>query len=222
MDGAVRTEVLEGICVQKSAGFGIVVSRLEIVEPGFRIVVVTAVADGVDIENVGCSTCRNRIPVCIHGLDDLAPRVIDIATEKTTVGIQQCNDISLHILGVVVNSTVEVHANHFTAAAVKIVDRAARVLLPKQFAVKHTVAGAVLADALTFSVVGEGVAAVTGHASAVRPPHRFSAIDRRVAAGIVHTRLAVVGHHLVAVAFGVDIVGVFRIYIIPNLPFSVK
>ena len=53
MDGAVCTEVLEGVCVQESARFGVVITGLQVVETGLRIRVITTVADGVDVEDIG-------------------------------------------------------------------------------------------------------------------------------------------------------------------------
>ena len=49
MDGAVCTEVFEGVGVEESACFGVIVAGLQVVQAGFHIVVVTAVADEGDL-----------------------------------------------------------------------------------------------------------------------------------------------------------------------------
>ena len=41
------------VCVDEAAGFGVVVAGLEVVEAGLAIVVITAVADGVDVADEG-------------------------------------------------------------------------------------------------------------------------------------------------------------------------
>ena len=47
------TDILKRVGVDEASHFGIVVSRLEIVQPRFAVIVVTAVADGIDVRDVG-------------------------------------------------------------------------------------------------------------------------------------------------------------------------
>ena len=42
-------EVVDAIGGDKSAGFGVVITRLQIVEPGFTVEIVTSVANGVQV-----------------------------------------------------------------------------------------------------------------------------------------------------------------------------
>ena len=52
-----------GVTVEETTDFGVVVTGIEVIEPGFGVVVVAAVADGVIIGNVGGNSrkpCRYR------------------------------------------------------------------------------------------------------------------------------------------------------------------
>jgi len=53
VDRTICTEVLEGVGVDKAAGTGVIITRLEIVETCLRIIVITTVTNGVDVEDIG-------------------------------------------------------------------------------------------------------------------------------------------------------------------------
>ena len=53
MDGAVCAEVFEGVCVQESAGFGVIITGLQVIEARLHVVIIPTVAEGVDVEDIG-------------------------------------------------------------------------------------------------------------------------------------------------------------------------
>ena len=84
----------KGISIEESADCGIVISGLEIIEPGLGIVIIAAVTEGVDI-------C-----VGAGGLDGIAVGVVLVVGRSISVDIHQPNYIALQVGDVVVNSVV--------------------------------------------------------------------------------------------------------------------
>ena len=84
-----RIKVFEAIRRDKSADFGIVVAAVQVVESGFRIVVVPAIAERVDIQDLRADL-RQKI----------APRIIFVLPEQIPAGIVNSDDIPLQVLAV--------------------------------------------------------------------------------------------------------------------------
>ena len=84
-----RIKVFEAIRRDKSARFGIVVAAVQVVEPGFRIVVVPAIAERVDIQDLRAGL-RKKI----------APSVVFVQPEQIPAGIVNADDIALQVFAV--------------------------------------------------------------------------------------------------------------------------
>ena len=84
-----RIKVFEAIWRDKSADFGIIIAAVQVVEPGFRIVVVPAIAERVDIQDFRADL-RQKV----------APRIVFVQPEQIPAGIIDADDIALQILAV--------------------------------------------------------------------------------------------------------------------------
>ena len=84
-----RIKVFEAIRRDESPDFGIVIAAVQVVESGFRIVVVPAVAERVDIQDFRAGL-RKKI----------APRIVFVQPEQIPAGIIDADDIPLQILAV--------------------------------------------------------------------------------------------------------------------------
>lgn len=71
--------------VNIALGYGVIIPRLQVVQPGFCIVVVAAVADGVDagyVERVGYG-----FAACIDNGECAAPCVVDVPRKQVALGV---------------------------------------------------------------------------------------------------------------------------------------
>ena len=84
-----RIKVFEAIWRDKSADFGIIIAAVQVIESGFRIVVVPAVAERVDIQDFRADL-RQKV----------APRIVFVQPEQIPAGIIDADDIALQILAV--------------------------------------------------------------------------------------------------------------------------
>ena len=76
----------------------IIIPTLEIIESGFRVVVVTTVTDGVDMVQVGG---------CVIGaVQRIAPGVVDVIGYGSAAGIYDANDITLQIQNIIVGDVI--------------------------------------------------------------------------------------------------------------------
>jgi len=91
------------VCVHidESAGIGIVISGLQVVQLGFGIVDIAAVAEGIDIGEVGCRGDRRAGAVGDGG--DFAPGVVGIADNDRAGSVSHTHDISLQVQEIVVD-----------------------------------------------------------------------------------------------------------------------
>ena len=53
MDRTICIEVLEGIGIDETAGFGVIITGLQVIEARLHVVIIPTVADGVDVEDIG-------------------------------------------------------------------------------------------------------------------------------------------------------------------------
>ena len=84
-----RIKVFEAIRRDKSADDRIVIAAVQVVEPGFRIVVVPAIAERVDIQDFRADL-RQKV----------TPGVVFVQPEQIPAGIVNADDIALQILAV--------------------------------------------------------------------------------------------------------------------------
>ena len=84
-----RIKVFEAIRRDKSADDRIVIAAVQVVEPGFRIVVVPAIAERVDIQDFRADQ-RQKV----------TPGVVFVQPEQIPAGIVNADDIALQILAV--------------------------------------------------------------------------------------------------------------------------
>lgn len=85
-------------------GHGVVVTRLQIVEAGFGVVVVASVAQGVEGGNVG--TGGDCCAVCVGYAENFAPGIVAVLGDKGSVDIEQTDHIALQIEDIVVGNGV--------------------------------------------------------------------------------------------------------------------
>ena len=89
----------EGVGVDEPAVGKVVVPALEVVKARFTVVIVTAVAQGVDVPDEG--RIRGLFAVStMHGV--VAPRAVVVGGNERTGGIQKGNDIALRVEDVVI------------------------------------------------------------------------------------------------------------------------
>ena len=84
-----RIEVFEAIRRDKSADNRIIIAAVQVVESGFRIVVVPAIAERVDIQDLRADL-RKRV----------TPRIVFVQPEQIPAGIVNADDIPLQVLAV--------------------------------------------------------------------------------------------------------------------------
>ena len=80
----------EDICIDESTNLRIIIPGLEVVEPGFSIVVVAAIPEGVHVsKNTGLG-------------NDIAPSIVGITCNTGMTGIIDCQHIALEVLSEVI------------------------------------------------------------------------------------------------------------------------
>ena len=84
-----RFEIVQAIRRDESARFGVVIAAVQVIESGFRIVVVPAIAERVDIQDFRADL-RQKI----------TPSVIFVQPEQVPAGIIDADDIALQVLAV--------------------------------------------------------------------------------------------------------------------------
>ncbi len=84
-----RIKVFEAIRRNKSADDRVIIAAIQVVESGFRIVVVPAIAERVDLQNFRADL-RKKI----------APGVVFVLPEQVPAGIIDADDIALQVLAV--------------------------------------------------------------------------------------------------------------------------
>ena len=144
----------KAIRIYKAAYFGVIIARLEVIQAGFRIVVVTTVAEGVlgAYRVCSCVIYRKNFALCVVGVgyDELAGGCIS-----------QCHHITLNIVQVIVEIITSV--GHTDTVALLVVEEAQGLAVGRlgeylraveQILGRGRAYGFARADA--FGVIGEG------------------------------------------------------------------
>ena len=110
------------ICIDKSANCRIIVSTLQIVHIQLCIIVVAAVAQGVDLGHIaGCG-------------EDIAVGVILIAGNSFTIFIHQIHYIALQVGDVIVGGAIILQRIRVTVGIIREIQEVAAVAFPQQLA----------------------------------------------------------------------------------------
>ena len=78
------------IRIDKPTGFGVIVTALEVVQPRFGVVEVTAVAEGVGISQAICHGACGR--------QNVAPRIVGIRHHLRAAAVDQSGHVTLRVL----------------------------------------------------------------------------------------------------------------------------
>ena len=105
----------EDIGVYEAAGAGVIVAGLEVVEGGFGIVDIAAVAQGVCF----AEGCRHAA----RGGADIAPGIIGIFYDNGAAAVHDGNNIALEVGDIEIRGSVVLHGNGRTVGIVGIVQR---------------------------------------------------------------------------------------------------
>ena len=110
-----------GNIIDEPADGRVIVAALEIVEAGLGIVIIAAVAKGVDVPDEG--GIRSLFAVFIvHGV--VAPRAVVVGRDERTGGIQKGNDIALRVEDVVIElRCLAMLVDHGKRLAAVVVDK---------------------------------------------------------------------------------------------------
>ena len=105
MTGCIESKetIFRNIRIDESTNTCIVISTLEIIQLNLRIVVVAAVAVGVDVTDEGCSIIRRTVGV--EGLAH-APRIVGVAGNGICVCVGYGYNVPLEILEEVIGNVV--------------------------------------------------------------------------------------------------------------------
>ena len=88
--------IVYGIGRNKATYFGIVVARFEIIKLGFRIIVVTAVTERVQVADEGRRRHFRYVVAIVHFV--VTPRVVIVLRHRSAGGVDDRNDVALQIL----------------------------------------------------------------------------------------------------------------------------
>ena len=125
----------EGVGVDEPAVGEVVVPALEVVEARFAVVIIAAVAQGVDVPDEG--GIRGLFAVStMHGV--IAPRAVVVGGGERAVRVQQRDDIALRVEDVVIKrrgrAVVIDHGERLVAVVIDELERLAAPLLPHDLA----------------------------------------------------------------------------------------
>ena len=85
------------IRIDKAPGHGVVVTGVQVVEAGFLVKVVAAVAQGVDVGNVAWVP-RDVVALPVGDGENIAPGVVGIFCRQVAVFVRQPDDVPLQVL----------------------------------------------------------------------------------------------------------------------------
>ena len=178
---------------------------MEVVIPGFGVVIVTTIAEWVDgTEGGGHGT---------GGGDEGAPAVVGIVYNCVAAAVVEGNDIALEIIQIVIICAVVVNCARHTVGGVHEFEGVGAVgLLHEQAGCIgvfccYAVDGFGSSQSVRSVFIGNGVAVAGGccQLAAFLPSKGIAVVSQRVADGIVSDGLPIIGHQLV---FPCGIVGV--------------
>lgn len=112
-NAAIRTNHAVG--VEESSHLGIVVSRLQVVEPGFGVVVIPAIAERVILSECGCH--------CACDGKGLAPRVVGVFHDGIAACVADTDDIALYVFLEIIYISVVDEPRHAAGSVVEVVQR---------------------------------------------------------------------------------------------------
>ena len=84
------------IRIDKAPGHGVVVTGVQVVEAGFLVKVVAAVAQGVDVGNVA-GVPRDVVALPVGDGENIAPGVVGIFCRQVAVFVRQPDDVPLQV-----------------------------------------------------------------------------------------------------------------------------
>ena len=109
-----------GICVEEALDDWVVISGLQVIEAGLRVVVVPAIAQGVDVREAA------------GGGEDVAPGVVGILCHRCVLAVQKLDHVALGVqhvvIGVVARLRLVVVPPHQEGMAGFVIDEIQRVL----------------------------------------------------------------------------------------------
>ena len=85
------------IRINKAPDLGVVVTGVQVVEAGFLVKVVAAVAQGVDVGNV-VGVPRDVVALPVGDGENIAPGVVGIFCRQAAVFVRQPDDVPLQVL----------------------------------------------------------------------------------------------------------------------------
>ena len=91
----------------KSADFGVVISRFKEVKLRFNIIIVRTITERIYVADI--TGIRNNYAVIIHN-GNVSPRVVSIFYHNSAVTVKQRDNISLNVLSVDICRAVIFHA----------------------------------------------------------------------------------------------------------------
>ena len=208
----------ELVRIKESAGVGVVITGLQVIQLGFGIVDIASVAEGIDIGEVGCRGDRRAGAVGDGG--DFSPRIIGIADNDRTGSVGHAHDIPLQVQEIVVDRlrrSAIAGIERRIGFSIRPVEKF-RDLLPLSHARQLRAAVEVFRGrpangfgaAKAAGIIGERaafpIAAYGRKLTAVLPGHRIAAVGRGIADLIVGDGCAVIGSQQirpVAVSVGI-------------------
>ena len=163
--------IRRSICIRidEPAVGKVIVPALEVVEARFAVVIIAAVAQGVDVPDEG--SIRGLFAVStMHGI--VAPRAVVVRRGERAVRVQQRNDVALRVEDVVVErrgrAVVVDHGERLVAVVIDKLERLIAPLLPHDLAGERGV--------IVRRAVDRFAGADTGHVVGVGD---LLAVDRR-------------------------------------------
>ena len=100
----------KGVGVEEAAPGGVVITALEIIEPGFLVINITAVAQGVVLAKGVCHASGDG--------QDIAPGVIGVFHDLIATGVQDGNHIALNVGSIDVASAIVSQGHGFSSSVI--------------------------------------------------------------------------------------------------------
>ena len=172
----------EGVGIQESADFGVIISALQIIEAGFGVVDIAAVAEGVqggDGGGVGVAICQG-------GGKGIAPGVVGVGHQEVAGLVHDAGHIALQVDDVEIGLAAGEHAHGRAVGSVSEVHGGVVVLhVLQKPAVVHILIGIGAIGTLRSEAVGVVGLLYTIPVSAVKRER-----GERIATTSAHTGLA--------------------------------
>ena len=200
--GCVRRCVAVG--VYEAADLRIIIARLEIIEAGFRVVIITAIAERIYIRK--CSAAAYY----------LAPRVVAVACNNISAAVNDTDNVALRVEHIIVQRIIVLHRQRLVVLVVDEVDGLAAARLPRHEAAEGREIILRRAHGLAAANTGHivGIAYVRAadlgrrQSASLRPRERAAVVIlRRVAAAVGYTFPVIRRQQIAPCAVAVGIIG---------------